>query len=355
VPEGVVLLLRGAGALWREPVDATIPCPEGAPPSALRTGLERVRDRRPLELGRRVAAALCSTRNQIVESERRARQAHEERLAELERGRIAAPATVRSREQSAAQRPVAASAQEVIDEAASRLERLLDDVHQGWEERIASCVGIEQLRTEVAAIENGAAHRLSLVYDELRETMTIQLVRLVLELSRPLRQELLRRRLDVAGGRSPKAEESFDDVRMVLPASIEQAFAPLRAPGVGELLSSERGFFDALVRTLAREKRDCTARLRARLDEIQRSTARELYAATVYLSPLLLTTFTGAVDELLAAHERWLEARILEERRRHDQQQARLAPALELVEPLEQREAELSGQLESWAATLAPA
>ena len=80
--------------------------------------------------------------------------------------------------------------------------------------RIGACAGIELLRAEVAAIEDGAAHRLSLVCEELREKMTVQLVRLVLEQSRSLRQELLRKRHEVARGRSPKVEETFDDMRL---------------------------------------------------------------------------------------------------------------------------------------------
>ena len=110
-------------------------------------------------------------------------------------------------------------------------------------------------------------------------------VRLVLELSRPLRQELMRRRIDIARGRSAEVEENFENIRMKLPESMDATFGALAAPELGELLSTERGLLDPIFRTLAREKRQVTARLRARLDDIEKLTVRELFAAAVYVSP----------------------------------------------------------------------
>src|SRR5439155_10559259 len=103
--------------------------------------------------------------------------------------------------------------------------------------------------------------------------------------------------------------EAFENIRVVFPASIDETFGALRSAELGDLgqLQREgRGLFDPLFRTLAREKRECTGRLAARVHEIEQATARELFASAVYLSPLLVTTFERIVDELLAAHQRWI-------------------------------------------------
>jgi hypothetical protein len=294
-----------------------------------------------------VATLVCSCRNVISDLERGARVGYQARMNELLARHVLAPDAVRADEHAAVQLPVARHAERIVQETATQLGQKLGEVRTGWAERIDSCAGIEQLRAEVAAIENGAAHRLSLVCDELRETMTVQFVRLVLELSRPLRQELLRKRLEVARGRSPKTEETFEDIRLAFPASLDKAFAALRTPDIGELLTIERSLFDPLFRTLGRERRDCLARLRARLDDVARTTARELYASTVFVSPLLQTTFSRLIEELLAAHERWIEARASEERQASAEQRSRLTPALELVDPLVEREKGLARLLES--------
>jgi len=285
-------------------------------------------------------------RNRIVDVEARARSAHDERVRELAAHRVADREALRQREESAAQLPVARQVEQIVHEAAARLERLLDEVRAAWEERVNGCAGIEQLRAEVAAVENGAAHRLSLVCDELRENMTLQFVRLVLERSRSLSQELLRKRLEVARGRSPQLEQAFEDIRVALPGSLDATFGALQAPGVGELLRGERGLFDPLFRTLAREKRDCIVRLGARLDEIAATTARDLFAAAVYVSPLVMTTFNGLVTELVTAHERWIDTRVAEEQLSWEKACARHAPALELVAPLEQHESQIARRLE---------
>lgn len=348
LPRGIVVLVRPTGELWHEPASATITVDDDAPARAALLGeLSRLRDRRPTELGRRAAALACSCRNRIVDVAERARHANDQRLGELVARRIAARDAFEQQALATAHLALARGAEQVVDAAATQLERLVDEARQAWEQRIDSCAGLEQLRAEVAAIEDGAAHRLSLTCDELRETMTVQLVRLVLDQSRPLRQELLRKRLEVARGRSPKAEETFEDIRFVFPVELDKAFAPLRAPGIGELLSSERGLFDPLFRTLSREKRDVTSRLRARVDDVARTTARELYASTVYISPLLHTRFRRLVDELLRAHERWLEAREGEERRAYEAERARLAPALALVDGLAAAEQTLARLLEA--------
>ncbi len=353
-PDRVVLLLRGGA---RDPstdaADATV-FVHGSAPYELLAQVLQLRDQRPAEVGRRLATALCSCRNQIVDLDERGRQAHEVRVGELTAQELAAPARVREREVTAAQRTVAQQVERIVDEAATELERLVEEVRRGWQARVAACEGIELLRAEVGAIEDGAAHRLSLVCDELREKMTVQFVRLVLEQSRPLRQELLRKRHEVARGRSPKVEESFDDVRLVLPASLDEAFAALRAPDLGELLTNERGLFDPLFRTVAREKRQCQSRLDARLDDIERTTARELFASAVLLSPLLLSTLGGLLDELLRAHASWIGERIEEEARADRERAAILGPALALVEPLAASEARLAALLESVSADASP-
>ncbi|MCU1283518.1 MAG: hypothetical protein JWM53_7064 [bacterium] len=366
IPAGFVLVLRPTAGEESEPLDATLltsPDPsasspderpwlrlqEPRAPAELLRQLERVRGDRPAAIARRVAAALCMCRNRIVDVDARARSAHDERVRELAAHRVADREALRQREESAAQLPVARQVEQIVHDAAARLERLLEEVRAAWEERVNGCAGIEQLRTEVAAVENGAAHRLSLVCDELRENMTVQFVRLVLERSRSLGQELLRKRLEVARGRSPQLEQAFEDIRVALPGSLDATFGALQAPGVGELLRGERGLFDPLFRTLAREKRDCIVRLGARLDEIAATTARDLFAAAVYVSPLVMTTFNGLVTELITAHERWIDTRAAEEELAWEKARARHAPALELVAPLEQQESQIARLLESAA------
>jgi hypothetical protein len=364
IPAGFVLLLRPPAGDEREPLDATLlTSPEPAASSAdehssvrlkepgdpdeLVGQLERIRGDRPVAIARRVAAALCMCRNLIVDVDARARSARDESLRELAARRVPDREALRQREESAAQLPVARQVEQIVHDAAARLERLLDEVRAAWEERVNSCAGVEQLRTEVAAVENGAAHRLSLVCDDLRESMTLQFVRLVLERSRSLSHELLRKRLEVARGGSPQLEQAFEGLRVALPGSLDATFGALQAPGVGELLRGERGLFDPLFRTLAREKRECIARLRARLDEIAATTARDLFAAAVYVSPLVMTTFNGLVSELVAAHERWIDTRVAEEQLAWERTNARYLPALELVAPLEQQESALARLLEA--------
>lgn len=347
VPVGLVLLLPALVRLWREPADATLDLDEVADAEALAEHALRLQRDRPARIARQVAAALCGCRNQIRDAARRLRLGHEERIAELAARRVAEPDARRRQEEEAAQLPVARHAEALVQEAATRLEKLLAEARADWEARIAACAGAEQLRAEVAAIESGAAHRLSVVCDELRETITLQCVRLVLELSRPLRQDLLARRLEVARGAPTQAEESFADIRVVLPASLETTFKALRAPDVGVLLPKERGLFHPLFRTLARDRRECVTRLGARLDEIERSTARELYAAAVYLSPLLAGSFRGIVDSLLGAHERWIDGRVDEAQRQYDAERERQQPALMFIPELEAAEARLVRLLET--------
>jgi hypothetical protein len=314
--------------------------------SSLLRQLELVARERPVGVARRIVAALCLCRNHILDLDRRARAAFDERTRELTARRLEVAEAVR-RQEASAQLPIARQADETVQAAAARLEALLHEVRAAWEERIESCAGIEQLRAEVAAIEDGAAHRLALVCDELRETMTIAFVRMVLELSRPLRQELMRKRLEVARGRSPKLEQSFDDIRVVLPASLDKTFGALATPDVGEILTGERSLFDPLFRTLTREKRQCVTRLCARLDDIERNTMRDLYAAAVFISPLIVATFKGLVAELVAAHQRWIDALVAEEQLAWNRLCVRHAPALEQVAPIEAAEAKLAALLEA--------
>lgn len=362
---GIVIILRPPGsAREREPLDATLfvdgpgvaaPFGDDAPifhveyplaQAALARQLQLLCQQRDLAIARRIVATLCLCKNRILDLDVRARAAHQERARELAARRVDEADVVR-REESSAQLPIARQAEQVVHDAAARLDVLLAEVRDAWQQRVDSCAGVEQLRAEVAAIEDGAAHRLALVCDELRETMTIQFVRLVLELSRPLRQELMRRRLEVARGRSPKLEQGFDDIRLVLPASLDATFGALKTPEIGELLPSERGLFDPLFRTLARQKRECATRLRARLDDIERTTTRDLYAAAVYVSPLLVATFKGLLAELVGAHRGWIDALVAEEQLAWQELCARHQPALELVEPLERAAAELAALLEA--------
>jgi hypothetical protein len=364
VPAGVVLVLRPPGTpTERDALDASLFAdapPETAPlaeerpvfraphpptRAALLALLQAIRGERTIALGRRLVAALCLGRNRILELVQRARSAHEGRTRELS-ARCLVEAEVVRREEQGAQLPIARHAEKIVHDAAARLEELLEEVRSAWQARIESCVGVEQLRAEVAAIEDGAANRLALVCDELRENMTIQFVRLVLELSRPLGQELGRKRLEVARGRSPALEQGFEDVRVVLPSSLDKTFGALKTPEIGELLSGERGILDPIFRTLARQKRECVTRLAARLDDIAKTTTRDLYAAAVFVSPLLSTTLKGLVGELARAHQQWIDTLLAEEQLAWQKLCVRHAPALELVEPLEAAEAKLAALLE---------
>jgi hypothetical protein len=350
VPLGLALLLRSARAMWQEPVDTVLAVGGDEPREPLLAELERARHRRPVDIARRAAAAVCSCRNQIRDVEHGARQAHQSRLNELTARRIKDTQAIRRRERSNARRHVARRAEEIVQKAATQLEQLLAEVRRAWNERVDSCLGVEQLRAEVSAIENGAGHRLTLVCHELREAMTVAYVRLVLEICRPLHERLARERLEVARGGPPVPHEAFEDLRLTLPASLDAIFAALTAADVGELQSRERGFLDPLFRTLAREKRECAARLVARLDEIEQTTARELYAAAVGVSPLLLDSCGRLVDDLLAAHDGWIDARLQDERRAYDALRLAQQPALDLIPACEAQEATLAALLERWAA-----
>jgi hypothetical protein len=340
VPPGMMLAIHPI-----EPHDARVETAyEGR--EALCEKLERLRSERSLLVARGALAALRGCRSRIQEIDERAQKAHQERLRELAGCRVGARETLRQRELGAAQRPVSRDAEKIVQDAAELLEKLMEKARADWAERIESTTSIEQLRGEVAAIESGAAHRLSLLCDELRESMTIEFVRLVLALSRGLRQELLRRRLEVARGQSAQLDETFEDIRVVLPASLDETFAALRAPGVGALLDAGRSVFDPLFRTLAREKRQCASRLSARLDEVARTSARELFAASVYVSPILLSTYGSLVDELVGAHETWIDARVAEEERDYAAARVRLALALEMTAGLEACERRMTTVLE---------
>lgn len=373
VPPGVLLLLRPpAAGDDREPLDATLqtsaepgvhapdaaPCIQLQDPSAraeILRQLELVRADRPAAIARRVVAALYRCRTRIVDAHALAHQAHDARVNALAACRVADRQALRQSEEAAAQLPVARRAEQIVQDATVQLERLLEEVRVAWEARVDSCAGYEQLRAEVAAVEDGAAHRLSLVCDQLRETLTIQFVRLVLELSRSLSQELLRRRLDVAHGRSPQLEQAFEDIRVALPASLDATFSALQAPnvGVGELLRGERGLLDPLFRTLAREKRECIARLGSRLDEIAAHSARDLFAAAVFVSPLVMTSFNGLVNELIGAHEHWVDARVAEELLAWQEVRTRFGPALELVATLDRQEAKTARLLQAGSTPVA--
>ena len=252
---------------------------------------------------------------------------------------------VLQRERGNASLPMARVAERVVQSAASQLELLVAEVRRDWQARISGLPGRRAAaRREVAAIENGAAHRLSFVCDELREAMTVQLVRLVLELSRPLRQELHHRRLEVARGNSPKLDEAFEEVRMVFPSSVEATFVALQTPALGAIMTGERGFSIAVPHA-GQGERECLGRLVASLDDIERTTARQLYEAAANLSPLLLTTFERIVAELLTAHERWIDNQLAVASRDEEALREKRQPALALINPLEDAEAKLSGRL----------
>jgi hypothetical protein len=338
VPEGITLRLGSAP-------DADLMIRVDDPAADLGLRLRELRAHRAAELARLLTATLCGCRNRILDLDRRTRAVHQERLSELSNRRM--PAADSRRHHEEAQLSMGRHAEQIIAGAGAQLERMVKEVRAAWHERIESCRGSEQLRAEVGAIESGAAYRLQLVCDELREKITLGAVRVVLELTRPLRQELARKRLDVAHGRPAEVEESFENVRMQLPEAMEATFGALATPELGELLTTERGLLDPLFKTLSREKRQCQAKLGARLDDIERQTVRELYAAAVYLSPLLLSTFDRVVEELLALHERWIAARTEDEKHALEVELERQAPARAIIELLEAKEQALGRLLES--------
>jgi hypothetical protein len=346
VPEGVTLCVGDAA-------EADLRIRVDDPTADLAGRLVQLCANRTAELARLLTATLCGCRNRILDLDRRARVSHEEHVAETLARKMRQGEARHQQEE--AQLAMGRHAEQIIQDANAGLEKLLADVRNAWEERIASCKGMEQLRAEVAAIESGASYRLQLVCDELREKITVSAVRVVLELSRPLRQELARRRIEIARGRATDVEENFENIRMKLPETMDATFGALAAPELGELLSTERGFLDPIFRTLAREKRQVTSRLRARLDEIEKHTVRELFAAAVYLSPLLLQAFNHVVDELASVHERWVDARVDELRIANEAERAQREPALAMIEVLEEKEQTLGRMLESVSgASVAP-
>jgi hypothetical protein len=349
VPAGVELLLPPGSGEVSTDAGATVLVARAAAsdPEAraeLLRQLERIGRDQPSALAERIATALRSLRERIHAVDQRARAAYQTRAAAL-RARCLGDVGARHRQELAAvQLPVARDADQLVQEAVGRLELLLSQVRNDWEQRIGGCVAGEQLRSEVAAIEDGAARRLAIVFDELREAIAVGSTRLVLELSRSLRMELLQARAEVAGDGSSKVEETFDGLRGVLPASLDAAFGQLSAPGLGALMTAPHGLLDPLFRTLAKEKRECLARLGARLDEIERTTTRELFAAAVYLSPLLLDAYGHVVGEVLTGHQRWLDERIDAEQVVYEDLHARYLPALALVGEIEQAENRLGAR-----------
>jgi len=312
--------------------------------------LAQLEAQRPVEQTRRVAAALHALRERLVESERHERRTYQARVEALAARRTADPAGLKQRELATVQRRAAREAERIAEEAVQLLEERLGEARLAWQERISACTAVEQLRSELTTIEDGAAHRLSLVADELREAITLGAVRQVLEFSRPLRQELHAQRAAVTHGSAPHIEEAFAGLRLVLPSSLDATFDALRAT-VGAL-RTPGSLLDPLFRTLDRDKRACIARLGARLDELGQTTTRELFAATVFLSPLLCETYGQLVAEMVTTHERWLDARLLEEQVAYGQACARLDPALALIPQLTHAESRLEQNL---GAATAPA
>src|SRR5262249_26482063 len=153
------------------------------PKAELGGRLQELCANRTAELARSLIATLCESKNRILGLETRARHAHDESLAEAITRKPSQDDT--RRYQKEAKLAMARHAERIIQDAAAQLEALLGELRTAWEERIDSCQGMEQLQAEVAAIESGASYRLQLVCNELREKITVQAVRLVLELSRP--------------------------------------------------------------------------------------------------------------------------------------------------------------------------
>jgi hypothetical protein len=319
---------------------------DGASRDELLRQLERLRHLYPVDRARRLAAALRMCRGRVVDLDNRARQSHKQRVDELaasraDQGELRAQAVA-----AEAQLPV--EIDRLLKESLARWPGLLDEVGRDWEARIEGCSGMEQLRAEVAAIEDGSAHRLAVACDELRDGLTIQLVRLVLELSHPPRQQLYKRRLQVArDDRSPKLEEALDELRKTLPASLEEALRTQQLPAVSELMSKQ-GFFTPLFRTLAREKKGTAARLRAQLDELRRAVS-DLLTAGMSIAPKLAAVHDRVVGDLLAAHERWIDHALAEEETEYQRLRALHDRALVNVAPLEQAETRLLRRLESFA------
>jgi hypothetical protein len=67
----------------------------------------------------------------------------------------------------------------------------------------------------------------------------------------------------------------------------------------------------------------------------------------VFISPLIVATFKGLVAELVAAHQRWIDALVAEEQLAWNRLCVRHAPALEQVAPLEAAEGKLAALLEA--------
>jgi hypothetical protein len=343
VPQSVCLLLPPKSGAERDPtVDATLVFTgREAATVALGEVLVRVRDNRPVEILRQLVAMAGEAERCIGEVDAQLKATHEVRVAELGRARIADKSALIAEEQANAQRRVAQETEQVTSEAAHKLEQKVREVRAAWETRIDASASIDQLRADVATIEDGAVTRLSLVCDEARELITLAAVRLILDLARPLRARLFAERAQVAKDGSPKVEERFEDLRVTLPASLEDSFKALSAPGLGELLNPS-SIFDPLFQRLPRLKKECVTRLGTRLFDIERATTRELFAATVFLSRIIVDTFGHVADEMLTAHERWIDARLVEEDLAYERARAPYRGALDLRGELVETEARLA-------------
>jgi hypothetical protein len=104
-----------------------------------------------------------------------------------------------------------------------------------------------------------------------------------------------------------------------------------------------------LFRTLAREKKSAAARLDAQLAEIRRA-AGDALAGGLSILALAAATVQRAVNELGAAHERWIDARLYDEATAWQKLRQPLDAALALTPELEAKTAALLARVESFPA-----
>jgi hypothetical protein len=356
LPPGVQLVLSPGP---RDPIDVrillgeatfsdrrlTVVVPVGSSPDELYAQIEQLRQLQPIDVARRLAASLRRCRGNVVDFDRHARHAHLERERELTASRI--DTTLFGDHMSRAGAELPREVERLLGESTRRWNQLLDEVERDWKQRTASCGGLEQLRAEVMAIEEGSAHRLSIARDELRDALTIELVRLVLQRMHPLRQLLHDRRIAVARepGASPSLDETHDEIRIALPSAVKHALEALPVPELTALMSPP-GLLSPF-RTLAREKKGCIGRLETQLGEIRR-VGNDALVGGLSIEPLVAGTLQRGAKELCAAHERWLDARLADEASAWQKLVQPLDLALELKPELERMAAALLGRVEAF-------
>ena len=306
IAAGVSVLLRASGDLWREPVDATLLVDGEATRDRLCADLDGIRDRRPRDRAPSGRAPV-----QLPQPHRRRRRARASRQRGPP-GRAGRPPHRPRPTRSSAGRGRGAAAdradaEQIVDDAAARLERLLDEVRAG--------VGAahRQLRRPRATARRGGGHR-----GRRRASPVARLRRAARDDDHPVRAPGARAVAaaapgavaQAARGRARPLAHARAGVRghpVVFPASLDKTFGALRRPTSASCSAAS-----------AASSIRCSARWRARSGVPGAAAAR---ASTTSRAPprasstprrffsrrLLRPPSTGSSTSCCAAHQRWIE------------------------------------------------